>query len=142
MIAIGFVWTFRISIAGGLLVDRPRTLDVARAVARHHLLHARADHVRMRADAAGTADLEERKDDVVVTRVQVEPAVDDVARRIEARLRLLHRRHVLDLGQPRDRRGLGVHDDARRDVVEDDGRSVDAAIASTWATMARCGGRL
>ena len=60
------------------------------------------------------------QDQVVVAGVEVEPARDDVARRFDARLRLLDGADVLDLRQPRDRLRLGVDDDPRRDVVEDD----------------------
>ena len=75
----------------------------------------------MDADPTDAADLEERQDEIVVAGVQVESRGDDVARRVDAGLRLLHAPYVVDLREPRDRRGLRLDDDARRDVVEDDG---------------------
>ena len=57
--------------------------------------------MRVDADAADPADLEEREDEVVVARVEVEAGRDDVARGVEARLRLLHAAHVRDLGELR-----------------------------------------
>ena len=62
---------------GELLVESPRSLDVTRAVEPNELLHLRADDVRVDADAAHAAELEEREDEIVVARVQVEAELDD-----------------------------------------------------------------
>ena len=77
-----------------LLVERARAVDVALPVAAHHLLHLRADDVRVHADAARAADLEEREDEVVVAGVEVEAELDDRARLREVGVRLLHRTHA------------------------------------------------
>src|SRR5213596_3622119 len=60
-----------------LVVDPLRALRISLAEAPDHLLHLRSDHVRVNANAAAAADLEERVDDVVVTRVEVEAELDD-----------------------------------------------------------------
>src|SRR6188508_1556039 len=86
-----------------LLVERAGTVDVALAEAGDHLLHPRSDDMRVHAHAADPADLEERQDEIVVARVEVEPARDHVARRVEAGLCLLHGADVRDLREPRDR---------------------------------------
>ena len=57
---------------------------------------------------------------IVVAGVEIEPGGDDVARRIERRLRLLDGADVRDLRQCRDRGRLGVDDGAAGNVVEDD----------------------
>ena len=72
------------------------------------------------AHAAHSSDLEEALHEVVVARVEVEPGGDDVPRLLEIVVCLLHRAHGLDLREARDRLRLDVHDDARRDVVDDD----------------------
>ncbi len=95
-----------------LLVERVGALDVAGAVARDELLHLRSHDMGVDADATNTADLEERQEQVVVAGVEVEPGRDDVPRRLDRGLRLLHRADVLDLGEPRDRLRLRVDDDA------------------------------
>ena len=76
--------------------------------------------MRVHADAADAPDLEKRKDQVVVARIEVEAAGDDVAGGVERGLRLLDGANVVDLRQRVDRGRLDVHDDAARDVVEDD----------------------
>ena len=53
------------------------------------LLHLRADDVRVDADAADAAELEERLDEVVVAGVEVEAELDDVPRLVEVVVRLL-----------------------------------------------------
>src|SRR5581483_9983810 len=68
----------------------------------------------------GPAELEEALHEVVVAGVEVEPLGDDVACLLEVVVRLLDGAHRLDLREPRDRVGLDVDDDARRDVVDDD----------------------
>ena len=55
-----------------LLVEPPRAVDVAVLVAPDHLLRLRPPDVRVHADAADAAELEEREDEVVVARVEVE----------------------------------------------------------------------
>ena len=58
------------------------------------------------------AELEERLDQVVVARVQIEARRDDVTRLVKVVVRLLHRAHRLDLGEPGDRLRLDVDDHA------------------------------
>ena len=66
------------------------------------------------------ADLEERVDEVVVARVEVEAGLlDDEARLDEIVVRLLDGSHRLDLGELRHRLRLDVDDDAAGDVVDD-----------------------
>ena len=80
----------------------------------------RPDDVRVDADAADAADLEERKHEVVVAGVEVEAARRRCAAlRRGRRLRLLDGADVRDLGEPRDRLGLDVDHHAARDVVDD-----------------------
>ena len=76
--------------------------------------------MRVHAHAAHAADLEEREDEVVVAGVEVETELDDGARLPEIGIRLLHRTHRRQLGEQRDRLGLEVQHDPRRDVVDDD----------------------
>src|SRR4029079_6385641 len=66
-----------------LLVEAPRLLDVARAVGADHLLDARPDDVRIDTYAPDAADLEERKDERIVTGVQVEAELGDPAGLLE-----------------------------------------------------------
>ena len=90
-------------------------------MAADHLLHLRPEHVRVDADPADRAQLEEREDQVVVARVEIQlRVVDDVPRLVEVVVRLLHVADGRDLGQLGDRRGLEVQDDPARDVVDDD----------------------
>ena len=103
-----------------LAVERPRRLVLACVPEPDQLLHLRADDVRVHADAADAAELEERQDQVVVARVEVEAGLDDVLRLREVVVRLLDAADVLDLGQPRDRLGLDVEHDPAGDVVDDD----------------------
>ena len=76
--------------------------------------------MRVDADPADPAELEEGLDQVVVAGVEVEARLDDVPRLREVVVRLLDRAHRRDLGELRDRLGLDVDHDARRDVVDDD----------------------
>ena len=68
--------------------------------------------MRVHADAPEPAELEERLDQIVVSRVEVEPGVDDVPRLGEVGVRLLHRANRVDLREPADRLRLDV--DRRR----------------------------
>ena len=103
-----------------LPVERTRAIVVARLPEPDELLHLWTDDVRVHADAADAAELEERQDEVVVARVEIEAELDDPARLLEIVVRLLHGADVLDLGELRDRLGLEVDDHAARDVVDDD----------------------
>ena len=51
-----------------LLVERTGPGHVSRAIPPHHLLHLWPDDVRVHADAASPSELEERQDEVIVTR--------------------------------------------------------------------------
>ena len=99
MIAIGFVTTRRSSIAGWRLGFEPlRALGVALAEEADQLLHLRPDYVRVDADAAHAAELEEGQDEVVVAGVQVELGLgEDRAGLVEVGVRLLDSLHVRDL---------------------------------------------
>ena len=109
-------------VVGGLqlVVDAPGLDVVSGLVQPDHLLHLRADDVRVHADTAGAADLEERVDEVVVARVQGEAGLlDDEPRLDEIVVRLLDGSHRLDLGELRHRLRLDVDDDPAGDVVDD-----------------------
>ena len=106
-----------------LVVQRTCAFDVAGSEALHHLLHLWADDVRVHAHAAPAADLEEREDQVVVAREEVEPELDDPSRLRQVVVRLLDRSHGRNLGELGDRLGLEVQDHAAGDVVDDE-RSV------------------
>ena len=82
-----------------LAVERPCGLVLASVPEPDQLLHLRPDDVRVHADAADAAELEERQDQVVVAGVEVEPGLDDVLRLREVVVGLLDRRDVLDRGQ-------------------------------------------
>ena len=112
MIAIGFVCTCQLEAGARLLVEPPRPVEVARAEAPDQLLHLRADDVRVHADAADSAELEERQDQVVVACIEVEAELDDRARLLEVVVRLLDRADVRDLRKLGDRLGLEVEHDA------------------------------
>ena len=104
-----------------LLVQLARPCLATGLPAPDQLLHARPDHVRVHADAAHAAELEERQDEVVVAGVELEAELDDLPSLLEVVVRLLDRDDVRD---PRElAEGLGVDrdDDAARDVVRDDG---------------------
>src|SRR2546428_4817393 len=77
--------------------------------------------VRMSTHAADAAELEERKDEVVVPRVQVELGLrNDPARLDEIVVRLFDRTDGRDPGELDDGLRLDVDDDPGRDVVDDD----------------------
>ena len=121
MIAIGLPTTRRSSIEGAQLpVELPGRLVLAGLPEPDELLHLRPDDMRVHADAADAAELEERQDQIVVAGVEVEARLHDVLRLREIVVGLLDRADVLDLGEPRDRLGLDVDHDAARDVVDDD----------------------
>jgi len=104
-----------------LLVDLSRRLGVALAEEANHGLDAGPDDVRVHADAADAAELEEREDEVVVPRVQVEIGLRDDAPRLgEVVIRLLDGPNSRDRGELDDRLRLDVDHDARGDVVGDD----------------------
>jgi hypothetical protein len=104
-----------------LFVEAARRLDVALAERANHGFDLRTDDVRMNTHTADPADLEERKDDVVVPRVEVEVGLlDDAPRLDEVVVRLFDRSDGRDLGELDDRLGLEVDHDASGDVVGDD----------------------
>jgi hypothetical protein len=72
------------------------------------------------ADAAEAAELDERQDQRVVPRIEVEAQLDDRARLLEVVVRLLDCGNGRDLGEPRDRLRFEIQDHARGDVVDDD----------------------
>ena len=121
LIAIGFATTRSRSIDGASSSSSARAPSTSPSrIAPHHLLHLRPDDVRVDADAAEAAELEEREDEVVVARVEIEAELDDRARLLEIGVRLLDRADGRDLRELRDRLRLEIEDDPRRDVVDDD----------------------
>src|SRR5215216_6735833 len=70
-------------------VDLARPLQISTTRRRDLLGDLRSDDVRVDAHAADPTQLEERLDESVVTRVQVEPGRDDVPRLVEIVVRLL-----------------------------------------------------
>ena len=74
----------------------------------------------MHAHAPHAPELEEREQQVVVARVQVEPELDDPPGLVEVGVGLLDRGDRGNLGQLGDRLRLDVDDDATRDVVRHD----------------------
>ena len=74
-------------------VDLPRPVEIARGGRANLGRDLRPDDVRVHADAPEAAELEERLNEIVVSRVEVEPGVDDVPRLGEVGVRLLHRAH-------------------------------------------------
>ena len=72
------------------------------------------------AHATGAAELQERQDQVVVARVEIEPELDDRACLLEIRVCLLDRANRRQLRELRNRVRLEIEDDPRRDVVDDD----------------------
>ena len=82
-----------------LLVDLSRRLGVALSERADHGLDARPDDVRVHTNTADAAQLEEREDEVVVPRVQVEVGLADDAPRLgEVVIRLLDGPDVRDRG--------------------------------------------
>ena len=122
MIGIGFVWICRRSYDGCCSsCERAGAVDVALAVAADHLGDLRSPEVRGHRHDADAAELEEGERVRVVAGVEVEPRLlGDEPRLLGIVDRLLHGHDVVDLGEPRDRGGLDVDDDAARDVVGDD----------------------
>src|SRR6266545_7768894 len=75
-----------------LLVDLSRRLGIALAESSNHGLHPRPDDVRVHTNTTDPAELEEREDQVVVPRIEVEVGLrDDPARLNEVVIRLLDR---------------------------------------------------
>src|SRR5512133_1451965 len=104
-----------------LLVDLSRRLGIALAEGADHGLDARPDDVRVHTNTADAAQLEEREDEVVVPRIEVEVGLGDDASRLgEVVIRLLDRPDGRDVGELDDRLRLEVEHDAARDVVDDD----------------------
>jgi len=103
-----------------LSVELARPFDIAGAKQANHLLHLRSDDMRVHAHAAEPAELEEREDEVVVPRVQVEPELHDRARLLEVGIRLLDGPDRGNLREPSDRLRLKIEHDAARNVVRHD----------------------
>src|SRR5918994_2781037 len=104
-----------------LLVDAARGLDVTLSERPDHLLDLGPDDVSVDTDTPESTQLEERENEVVVPRVEVEVGLTDDAPRLdEVVVRLFDRPDRRDLGQLDDGVGLDVDDDAGRDVVGDD----------------------
>ena len=101
-------------------VERARPVHVPGAVPLDELGDLRPDDVRVHAHPADTAQLQERQDEVVVARVEIEPEVDDRPRLREVGVRLLHGGHGRDLGQLGHRLRLDVQHRTARDVVDDE----------------------
>src|SRR5947207_1223748 len=104
-----------------LLLDLSRRVSIALAESADHGLDARPDDVRVHANAADTAELEEREHEVVVPRIEVELGLgDDAARLADVVIRLFDGTDGGDLGELDDRLGLDVDHNAARNVVDDD----------------------
>jgi len=73
LIAMGFPCTLSSSYDGSeLTVDAFRFVRITSAIGNDHRLHAGPDHMRVHADAADPAELEERVDEVIVAGIEVE----------------------------------------------------------------------
>src|SRR6266508_3747808 len=104
-----------------LLVDLSRRLGVALAERANHGLDPRPHDVRVHTNTADPAKLEERQDQDVVPRVEVEVGLRDDAPRLgEVVIRLLDGPDGRDPREFDDRLGLEVEDDPAGDVVDDD----------------------
>src|SRR6266550_4433746 len=104
-----------------LLVDLARRLGVTLSESANHRLDAWPDDVRVDANTADSAELEEGEDQVVVPRVEIEVGLGDDAPRLgEVVIRLLDRANGRDSSELDDRLGLDVDHDAGGDVVDDD----------------------
>src|SRR5919204_2402656 len=104
-----------------LLVDTARRLGVTLAESADHGLDLRADDMGVDAHSADPSRLEQRKDDVVVPRVEVEIGLrDDPSRLDNVVIRLLDRPDGRDLGELDNRFRLDVDHDPARDVVDND----------------------
>ena len=100
LIAIGFGATRSSSIEGASSRSSARAPSCSPAFqSRISSFTCGPDDVRVDADAADAAELEERHDQVVVARVEVEAGLDDVPRLLEIVVRLLDAADVLDLGE-------------------------------------------
>ena len=66
-----------------LVVERAGAVEVAGPEPRDHLLDLKTDDMRRDADRSHAAELDEGKDEIVVTRVQIQPLGDDVTGRLE-----------------------------------------------------------
>src|SRR5256885_11526365 len=87
-----------------LLVDLSRRLGVALTERADHRLHLGTGDVRVHADTADAPDLEERQDEGIVPRVEIElGVVDDAPRPGEVVIRLLDRTNGRDAGELADR---------------------------------------
>src|SRR6266550_6207547 len=104
-----------------LLVDLARRVHVTLVEGPDHPLHQRSGDVRVYTNTADPTELEKRKDQDVVARVEREVGLaDDAPGLDEVVIRLLDRPDARDLGQFDDRLRLDVDDDAARNVVDDD----------------------
>ncbi len=122
LIAIGLPTTRSSSIDGlELPVERARRLVLAGLPEPDQLLHLRPDDVRVHADPADAAELEERQDQVVVARVEVEPESRRCASpRARSSCACLTALTFSISASSRDRLRLDVDHDAAGDVVDDD----------------------
>src|ERR671937_1847109 len=103
------------------LVELSRRLGVALSEGTDHGLDLRPSDVGVHTNAADTSELEERQDEDVVPRVEVQlGVVDDSARLDEVVIRLFDRTNGRDLGERDHRLRLDVDHDPARDVVDDD----------------------
>src|SRR5437660_8641043 len=93
------------------LVGLSRRLEIALSERADHGLDLGPDDVRVHADTAKAAELEEGENEVVVPRVQVElGSVDDSARLDEGVIRLVDRTNGRDRGELDHRLRLDVDD--------------------------------
>ena len=84
-----------------------------------HVLDRGPDEVRVDADATDPAELEEREEQLVVARVELEPQIDDLPRLLQVVPRLLDP-HDADAGQLRECLDVDLDPRADRDVVGQD----------------------
>src|SRR6478736_4377389 len=92
-----------------LLVDLSRRLGVALTEGANHGLYTRADDMRVHKNATDGGELEERVDQVVVPRVEIELGLGDDAPRLgEVVIRLLDGPDAGHLGELDDRLRLDV----------------------------------
>jgi len=104
-----------------VLVDLARRVHVTVVEGPDHAPDLRSDDVRVYTNTADPSELEERKDQNVVSRVEREVRLTDDAPGLdEVGIRLLDRSDGRDLGQFDDRLRLDVDDDATGNVVDDD----------------------
>src|SRR5580765_7843923 len=104
-----------------LLVDLARRVHVTLVEGPDHSLDLRPSDMRVYTNTADGTELEERKDQDVVARVEREVGLPDDAPRLnEVVIRLLDGPDAGDLGQLDDDLGLEVDGHASRNVVDDD----------------------